>query len=71
MGIGAATLEGVEGADLNGVTGEGIGTLLIGSRMIGTVIEIEENGVGKGKRTEGRRGGGSTSGVDGVVARET
>lgn len=70
MGVGVATLDGVEGAGLNGVTGEGIGTVLIGSQMIGTVIEIEDSGVGKGKETEGGRGG-STSGVDGVVARET
>lgn len=42
MGIGVAALDGVEGADLNGVTGEDIWN---GSYwVVGTVVEAENGG---------------------------
>lgn len=50
MGIGVAALDGVEGADLNGVTGEDIGTVTADRK------QRKMDGVGRGKKTEGRKG---------------
>lgn len=61
MGIGVATLDGVEGADLNGVTGEdiGMGLFELQTGITGCYV------VGRGKKIERGRGEGE------VVAPET